>query len=50
MEFYELLEKITNAIPGEYEGVRLALETALPWALGVCSGATCFFGHFVHKI
>lgn len=50
MEFYELIEMITNAVPDGYENVRLIMESALPWALAVCSAATCFFGHTVHKI
>lgn len=50
MEFYELIEMITNAVPDGYENVRLIMEAALPWVLGVCCAATCFFGHTVHKI
>ena len=50
MEFYELLEKIIAAIPAEFENIRTGAETALPWILGICSAATCFFGHAVHKI
>ena len=50
MEFYELLEKIINAIPSGYENIRYAAEAALPWILGICSAATCLFGHKIHKI
>lgn len=50
MEFYELLEEFIGAIPPGYESVRAAAEAALPWILGICSAATCFFGHTVHKI
>ncbi len=50
MEFYELIEKIINAIPDGYENISAAAEAALPWILGFCSAATCFFGHKVHKI
>lgn len=50
MEFYELIEKIIEAIPSGYENVRLILETVLPWILGFFAIATCFAGHFVHKI
>lgn len=50
MEFYELIEEIVSAIPDGYENVRRVAEVLLPWILGICTAATCFFGHAVHKI
>ena len=50
MEFYELLEKMIDAIPPGYDSIRIAAEAALPWILGFCSAATCLFGHKIHKI
>ena len=50
MEFYELLEEITEAVPAGYENIAALLTAALPWVMGICALATCFFGHKVHKI
>lgn len=50
MEFYELIDKITNAIPPGYENIRSVFETLLPWLFGLFTAATCLFGHAVHKI
>lgn len=50
MEFYELIEEITDAIPSGYENIRSVFEALLPWLFGFFAAATCFFGHSVHKI
>ena len=50
MEFYEFFEKICSYIPEGYEGLRNAAEAILPWLFGIMTGATCFFGHFMHKV
>lgn len=50
MEFYELIEKIIGLIPGQFENLRHNAEVILPWILIICTAATCFFGHKVHKI
>ncbi len=50
MEFYELLEMIVKYVPDEFDGVKHIFSIALPLFFAVCSVATCFFGHMVHKI
>ncbi len=50
MEFYEFIETVISYIPSEFEKQRHLAEIILPWILGICTAATCFFGHTVHKL
>jgi len=50
MEFYELLEKIAEYIPAGYEEIERNFTAFLSVFFAVSAAATCFFGHFVHKI
>jgi len=50
MEFYELLEKIAECIPAGYEELERNFTAFLSVFFAVSAAATCFFGHFVHKI
>lgn len=50
MEFYELIEKIIDTIPSGYENIKAICETILPYLFGIACGATCFVGHFMHKV
>ncbi len=50
MEFYELIEKIIGFIPDEFKNLRNISEIAMPWILGICTAATCLFGHKVHTV
>ncbi len=50
MEFYELIEKIIGFIPDEFENLRNFSEIVMPWFLGICTAATCLFGHKVHTV
>jgi len=50
LEFYELIEKIISYIPEGFESQKHTAEIILPWILGICTTATCLFGHMVHKI
>lgn len=50
MEFYEFIETVISYIPPEFEKLSRLAEIILPWILGICTAATCFFGHTVHKL
>ena len=50
MEFYEFFEKVVSYIPVGYENLQHICELLLPWLFGLCTLATCFVGHFTHKI
>jgi len=50
MEFYELAEKIVEFIPSEFSNLRNTSQLILPWLLGVCTAATCLFGHKLHGV
>ena len=50
MEFYELLKEIVGFIPDEFQLLRELSALALPWVMGICTAATCFFGHKLHGI
>ena len=50
MEFYEFFESIVSFIPDGFAALRSTCEILLPWLFGLCTLATCFFGHFTHKI
>lgn len=50
MEFYELIEEIMGFIPDEFANLRSALQTAMPWLLGICTALTCLFGHKMHTV
>ena len=50
MEFYEFFEKIISYIPNDFESLRAICEGILPWIFGLLTLATCFVGHFTHKI
>ena len=50
MEFYEFFEKIVSYIPADFAQVRRGAEAVLPWLYALFTGATCFLGHFMHKV
>lgn len=50
MDFYELLKEIVGFIPDEFQLLRELSALALPWVMGICTAATCFFGHKLHGI
>lgn len=50
MEFYEFFEKICGFIPDQYKAIQMTAEAALPWLFGIFALATCFCGHFMHKV
>lgn len=50
MEFYQFFEKIVSYIPADYMQVRRGAQAVLPWLYALFTGATCFLGHFMHKV
>lgn len=50
MEFYEFFEQIIGYIPDGFEGLKNICEMLLPWLFFLFMGATCFAGHFMHKV
>ncbi len=50
MEFYEFFEKLIDFFPEGYESAKAMCQACLPWLYAIFTIATCFFGHFMHKV
>lgn len=50
MEFYEFFEKLIEFFPEGYESVKAMCQACLPWLYAFFTLATCFLGHFMHKV
>ncbi len=50
MEFYEFFERVFSYIPDDFSTLRGICETILPLLFGLFTLATCFLGHFMHKV